>query len=127
MGMFWNMTPKDFKTYLDELGMSMVSSHCNIHQDFERKVDQAAEVGLSYLVCPWVGPQKSVEAWKQVTDDFNRCGEICRKAGLRFAYHNHEYTFKAFSGMIPHDFLMENTDPDLVDHEMDIYWVVRSA
>ena len=127
MGMFWNMTPKDFKMYLDDLGMTMVSSHCNIHQDFEKKVDQAASIGLSYLVCPWVGPQKSVEAWKEVTDKFNRCGEICRKAGLRFAYHNHEYTFKAFSGMIPHHFLMDNTDPDLVDHEMDIYWVVTGG
>lgn len=29
--------------------------------------------------------------------------------------------------MIPHDFLMENTDPDLVDHEMDIYWVVTGG
>lgn len=126
-GMFWNMAPKDFKMYLDDLGMTMVSSHCNINEDFERKVDQAAEVGMAYLICPWVGPQKTVEAWKDVTDKFNKCGEMCRKAGLRFAYHNHAYTFKAFSGMIPHEFLMENTDPDLVDHEMDIYWVVTGG
>jgi sugar phosphate isomerase/epimerase len=65
--------------------------------------------------------------WKTVTDLFNDCGRICKENGIRFAYHNHEYTFKSFSGMIPQDFLMQNTDPDLVDHQMDIYWVVTGG
>ena len=126
-GMFWNMPHTDFKKYLDDINLHMVSSHCSIFEDFEKKAAQAAEVGMEYLICPWVGPQKSVEDWKKVTDHFNECGKICQKNGIKFAYHNHEYTFKAFSGMIPHDFLMENTDPELVDHEMDIYWVVTGG
>ncbi len=126
-GMFWNMPHKDFKMYLDDLGLTMISSHCNIHEDFEKKAAQAAEIGMSYLICPYVGPQKSMEAWKKTTEKFNDCGRICKMNGIRFAYHNHAYTFKAFSGMIPHDFLMENTDPDLVDHQMDIYWVVTGG
>jgi len=126
-GMFWDMPPKDFKMFLDDLGLHMISSHCNIHEDFEAKAEQAAMVGMKYLICPYIGPQTSVENWKKVTDQFNKCGEICKKNGLRFAYHNHEYTFKAFSGMIPQDFLMENTDPELVDHQMDIYWVVTGG
>ncbi|GJM35269.1 MAG: sugar phosphate isomerase [Saprospiraceae bacterium] len=126
-GMFWDMPHTDFKTYLDDLGLEMVSSHCNIFENFETKAAQAAEIGMAYLICPWVGPQKSVEDWKKVTEKFNECGKICKDNGIRFAYHNHEYTFKAFSGMIPHDFLMENTDPELVDHEMDIYWVVTGG
>ena len=125
--MFWNMGHKDFKMYLDDLGMTMVSSHCNINENFVEKAAQAAEIGMSYLICPHIGPQKSMEAWKVVTDKFNECGRICQEAGIRFAYHNHAYSFVAFSGMIPHDFIMENTDPDLVDHEMDIYWVVTGG
>ena len=126
-GMFWDMPHKDFKMYLDDLGLDMISSHCNINENFEEKAGQAAEIGMKYLICPYIGPQTSVEAWQKVTDRFNACGEICRKAGIRFAYHNHAYSFKAFSGMIPHDFMMENTDPDLVDHQMDIYWVVTGG
>jgi len=126
-GIFWNMKPKEFKTYINDLGMEMVSSHCDIHSDFEQKAAEAAEAGLKYLICPFIGPQKSVEAWKEVTDKFNTCGEICQKNGIRFAYHNHAYSFKPFSGMIPQDFMMENTDPELVDHEMDIYWVVTGG
>lgn len=126
-GMFWNMSPKDFKMFLDDLGLTMISSHCNIRDNFEEKAAQAAEVGMAYLICPYIGPQKSMDEWKKVTDLFNDCGRICEKEGIRFAYHNHEYTFKSFSGMIPHNFIMENTDPDLVDHQMDIYWVVTGG
>lgn len=126
-GMFWDMPHTDYKKYLDDLGMEMISSHCNIHENFEEKAAQAAEIGMSYLICPYIGPQKSVEGWKKVTDQFNACGEICKKNGIRFAYHNHAYSFVAFSGMIPQEFMMENTDPDLVDHQMDIYWVVTGG
>ncbi len=126
-GMFWGMGNKGFKSYLDDIGLTMISSHVNIHKDFEVKAGQAAEIGMKYLICPYIGPQKSVEDWKKVKDKFNACGEICRKNGIRFAYHNHAYSFKAFSGMIPHDFMMDNTDPELVDHEMDIYWVVTGG
>ncbi len=126
-GLFWNMDHLDYKKYLDDIGIKMVSAHCDIHNDFEKKVNQAAEIGMDYLICPWIGPQKSVDDWKKVCDLFNSCGEICKKAGIRFAYHNHAYTFKSFTGMIPHEYLMDNTDPDLVDHEMDIYWVVTGG
>lgn len=126
-GLFWNMKNTEFKSYLDGLGLNMVSAHCNINENFEEKAAQAAEIGMKYLICPYIGPQTSVDNWKKVTDKFNACGEICNKNGIRFAYHNHAYSFKAFSGMIPHDFIMENTDPDLVDHEMDIYWVVTGG
>ncbi|MFT5167249.1 MAG: sugar phosphate isomerase/epimerase [Saprospiraceae bacterium] len=126
-GMFWDMGHLEFKKYLDGLGLNMVSSHCDIKKDFEVKAAQAAEIGMKYLICPYVGPQTSMDAWKTITDSFNECGAICKKNGIRFAYHNHAYSFKPFSGMIPHDFIMENTDPELVDHEMDIYWVVTGG
>lgn len=126
-GMFWGMKNTEFKSYLDGIGLNMVSSHVNINENFEEKAAQAAEIGMKYLICPYVGPQKSMDEWKKVTDKFNTCGDICKKNGIRFAYHNHAYTFKSFSGMIPHDFVMENTNPDTVDHEMDIYWVVTGG
>ncbi|MFK7808280.1 MAG: sugar phosphate isomerase/epimerase family protein [Saprospiraceae bacterium] len=126
-GMFWGMDASDFKSYLDDLGLKMSASHCSIGDDFEAKIDQAASIGMKYLVCPWVGPQKSTDDWKRVAERFNECGAICKKRGIKFAYHNHDYTFRAFAGMIPHDFLMENTNPELVFYEMDLYWVVTGG
>ena len=69
-GIFWNTPPKEFKMFLDDLGIRMVSSHCDIFENFEKKAADAAVVGLDYLVCPYIGPQTSIDAWKKVTDQF---------------------------------------------------------
>lgn len=126
-GMFWGKTNKEFQQYLQERNMQLISSHCDIHKDFETKAAMAGEIGVKYLVCPWKGPQTSIDAFKRFAEEFNRCGEICKKNGLRFAYHNHDYSFKPMDGIMGQDVMMVNTDPALVDFEMDMYWVVTAG
>lgn len=126
-GMFWGMSHTDFKKLMDDLGMKFVASHCNINQDFERKAAQAAEIGMKYLICPYLGPQKSIDDYKRAAETFNQRGEVCRKNGIRFAYHNHDYGFKSTDGQLPQDVMMQATNKDLVDFEMDIYWVVNAG
>lgn len=126
-GMFWGMGHTGFKNYMDELGMVIVSSHCDMNKDFERKAAEAAAIGMKYLVCPYLGAQKSLDDYKRFADTFNEKGEICRKNGIRFAYHNHDYSFKQLDGQYPQDVMMNNTDPATVDYEMDIYWVVTAG
>ncbi|OQP45648.1 sugar phosphate isomerase/epimerase family protein [Niastella populi] len=127
-GMFWGMSNKEFKKYMDELGMTIVSSHCNINNDFETKAAQAGEIGMKYLICPSLGgANKSLDDFKRAAEKFNACGEICKKNGLKFAYHNHGYSFETMEGQLPQDILMQNTNKDTVDFEMDIYWVVTAG
>jgi sugar phosphate isomerase/epimerase len=126
-GMFWGMTNKEFKAYMDSLGMTIITSHCDIKKDFERKAAESGEIGMKYLICPSIGPQKSIDDFKRFSDNFNNAGEICKKNGMRFAYHNHGYSFQPVDGQIPQDVLMQNTNPDLVDFEMDIYWVITGG
>ena len=126
-GMFWGMTAMEFKKYMKELDMNIISSHCNINKDFEKKAADAAAIGMKYLICPYLGPQKSLDEYKMKAEDFNKKGEICKKNGIRFAYHNHDYSFATVEGQIPQDVMLENTNPDLVDFEMDIYWVVTAG
>ncbi len=126
-GMFWGMGNKDFKKYMDDLGISIISSHCNNTVDFERKAAEAAEIGMKYLICPYKGAQKTIDQFKKFADEFNKSGEICKKNGIRFAYHNHDYSFKPVDGQVPQEVMMNNTDKNLVDFEMDIYWVVAAG
>lgn len=126
-GIFWGMSNKEFKNYMDELGMKIISTHCDITKDFERKAAEASEIGMKYLICPYKGPQKSIDDFKRIAEQFNGCGEICRKAGIRFAYHNHDYSFKPVDGQLPQTVMMDHTDKTLVDFEMDIYWVVAAG
>ena len=122
-GMFWGMTNTEFKKYIEGLGLNMISSHCNYKEDFEKKAAEAAEIGMKYLISPYVGPQKKVDDFKKIAEEFNQAGDICKKAGIRFAYHNHAYSFEPVEGQLPQDVMMQNTNPDTVDFEMDIYWV----
>ena len=126
-GMFWGMSNTDFKKYMDDLGMTIVSSHCDINKDFEKKAAEAAAIGMKYLLCPYKGPQKKLDDFRKFADEFNQKGEICKKNGIRFAYHNHDYTFKELEGQMPQDVLMNNTDPALVEYELDMYWVVAAG
>lgn len=126
-GFFWGMTNKEFKGLMDLLGMKMISTHCDHNKEFERKAAEAGEIGMKYLICPYIGPQKTLDDYKRHADSFNKAGEICKKNGLKFAYHNHGYTFELQDGQYPQDILMKNTDPELVDFEMDIYWVVTAG
>jgi sugar phosphate isomerase/epimerase len=121
-GLFWGMKHTEFKKVMDDLGMNFVSSHCENTMDFERKAAQAGEIGMKYLICPHKGAQPSIDNYKKFADEFNNCGEIAKKNGLRFAYHNHDYSFIPMNGVVPQDVMMKNTDPKIVDFEMDLYW-----
>lgn len=126
-GIFWGMSPTEFKSFMGDLGMTIISSHCNINTDFEKTVEMAATAGLSYLICPYLGPQPKMDDFKRFADRFNQCGELCKKAGMRFAYHNHDYSFKEMDGQLPQDVMMGIADPGLVDFQLDIYWIVKAG
>lgn len=130
LGMFWGMKNTEFKKYMDNLGMQIVSSHCNINKNFETKAAEAAEIGMKYLICPSLDNEKTMDndGYKKAAELFNRKGEICKSNGLRFAYHNHDQTFvQRPGGFIPQEVLLKESDPSLVDFEMDIYWVVTGG
>ncbi|WP_394993614.1 sugar phosphate isomerase/epimerase family protein [Emticicia sp.] len=135
-GVFWGMTAKEFKTYMDELGMNIISTHCNpeytmkkeTEKEFGKLVDDAASIGMKYLINPFLGSLKTADEWKKAAEGLNRQGEMAAKAGLRVAYHNHNFEFKKFAdGTMPEVILLEGTDPKLVDFEMDIFWVVKAG
>ena len=126
-GIFWGMQPKDFGSFLNDHNLKMVSAHCDWTENLSQKASEVASIGGKYVVCPWLGPQKTIEDYKNAADQFNKAGEICRKEGLRFAYHNHDYSFKELEGQIPQDIFMSYTDDALVDFEMDMYWVVTAG
>lgn len=126
-GIYWGMTNTEFKAYMDELGMKLVSAHCDASKDFEKKAAEAAAIGVSHLITPYLGAQKKMDDWKKIAENFNKYGEMAKKAGIRYAYHNHAYSFVTLEGQVPQDYILANTDAGLVDFEMDIYWVVTGG
>lgn len=126
-GIFWGMKPNEFKSFLSDQGLTFLSSHCNWKENVQEKAAQVASIGGKYLICPWLGPQKTIDDYKRFADEFNQTGEVCKKEGVKFVYHNHDYTFKEVEGQVPQDIFMDFTDADLVDFELDLYWVVTAG
>ena len=126
-GMFWGMKNTEFKKYISDQGLNMYSSHFGNTGDFEKKVADASEIGMKYLTLAYEGPGKTIDDYKKMAEDFNHKGELCKKSGLRFAFHNHDFSFRLLEGQYAQDVLINNTDPSLVDFEMDMYWVVAAG
>ncbi len=119
---FWGMSATEAKSFLGDIGVDMVSSHVGMKDATEELVAKAAEVGLKYIICPYIGMQKGLDGWKKIADDFNEKGELCKKYGLQYGYHNHSYSFAFVNGMKGQMILLENTDPELVCYELDMCW-----
>lgn len=129
-GSFYAHPAKEFRKMCADLGMVITSTHCGITvENAPMYADKAAEAGLEYLVLPSFNgrPDKTPEDFKKTAHEMNLIGEITKKAGIRFGYHNHNFEFRQKEGKQLYDLLLEETDPALVAFEMDIYWVVKGG
>ena len=134
-GVFWEMSPKEYHTFLGDHNLKSLSTHCNpqyaldpkLRDEFKKLVDDSAEIGLEYLVNPYMGFLKTNDEFKKATDGMNEIGEICSKSGLQYCYHNHHYSFMKVDGVYPQDIMMKGTEGGNVQFEMDIYWVVAAG
>ncbi|MBM1106448.1 sugar phosphate isomerase/epimerase [Aurantibacter crassamenti] len=124
-GHYYGLSPADMKKACEDLGMSLKSGHVALDDNFQKTMEEALAAGQPYLICSSL-PSKgqTIDNYKRVAEAFNKAGEDCKKLGLKFGYHNHEYEFESENGEVLYDVLMDNTDPDLVHMELDLGWVI---
>jgi sugar phosphate isomerase/epimerase len=97
----------------------------NLKENYQQLADEAAEGGLSYLVCSSI-PVSTMDEIKTAVDVFSKAGEACKKVGVQFAYHNHVTEFDEVEGHRPFDYILNNTDKDLVKMELDLAWATKA-
>jgi len=134
---FWGLKPDELKKILDENHLEPISGHFNMfpylktgeEAELKAAIDAAKILGLKYVTIPWLLPdmRTSAEDYKTLAKRLNHAGELCKNAGLRLAYHNHDFEFIKYGNETGMDILLKYTDKKLVDFEMDIYWVIRSG
>lgn len=132
---FYGYSAKEFKKLLGDLGMSMPSGHTVMgkqHWDATKKdftdlwkytVEDAAIVGQQFVISPWLDEslRKTSDDLKRYMEVFNKSGELCKKSGMKFGYHNHHFEFaEKFEGVSVYDIILSNTDPKLVMQQLDI-------
>jgi sugar phosphate isomerase/epimerase len=97
----------------------------NLKENYQELAEDAAEGGLSYLVCSSI-PVNTLDEIKTAVDVFNKSGEACKKEGVQFAYHNHTTEFDYVEGHRPFDYILANTDKNLVKMELDLAWATKA-
>jgi sugar phosphate isomerase/epimerase len=98
----------------------------NLTDNYQQLADEAAQGGLSYLVCASI-PVSSMDEIKKAVDVFSKAGEACKKNGVQFAYHNHQTEFDFVEGQRPFDYILNNTDENLVKMELDLAWATKAG
>lgn len=124
---YFNTPAKVLKKALEEYGLLPAGSHIGIEElrsNLDKAIDYSLEIGNNIIICPYLPEpmRNSTDAYKRTADLFNAIGERCRKQGITFGYHNHEYVFEKFDGEYGLDLLVKYTEPGLVDIQLDTFW-----
>jgi sugar phosphate isomerase/epimerase len=140
-GKFYNLSPADFKSLLDEMKLTAISSHQGTvtFENIDQQIADLKAAGVKYFVIPV--PPMGLFGHEEVTNRMtmkggaknlaqilDKLGEKCAAAGLQLLYHNHDFEFvKDADGTVVIDYLLENCNPKYVNFQMDLYWVTKAG
>ncbi len=139
-GKFYGMTPTEFKSTLDSLGLTAISAHMGMVtlDNADQLIADVKAAGITYFVIP-VPPMGMFTfdpatntlgingTAAELVDIMNTIGEKCHKAGLKLLYHNHDFEFVPLAdGTVIEEILLEQCNPEWVNFQMDLFWVTKA-
>jgi sugar phosphate isomerase/epimerase len=130
---YFDKSPQQIKEILSRNGLTSPSAHIDYPSltgdAWAKAIEGAKTIGHDYLINAWVDEsvRKEPGSWKRIAETYNRAGQISKKSGIQFAYHNHNFEFEPVDGKLPYDFLLETCDPKLVQMEMDLCWITSAG
>jgi sugar phosphate isomerase/epimerase len=129
---YFNHDLAKLRDKLNHVRLAAIACHVGM-ADVEAKWDgtlkAAKMLGHKWVVVASVSNRAfaSVDSLRELAARFNVAGRKADDAGIRLAYHNHDVEFKPVQGSVPYDILLAETNPKIVDFEMDIYWVTEGG
>jgi sugar phosphate isomerase/epimerase len=118
---------KKYAAVLKETGLKATGSHIQADghrpQKFDEFVGEAKELRIPAIGVPYVDVRPYQEDlagfWARFIDGLNESGEVCKKAGLTFYYHHHNFEFDPRFRAI--DLMHEKLTKDVL-LEIDCFW-----
>jgi sugar phosphate isomerase/epimerase len=125
---YGELSPEDLKITIDDFGLKASGAHVPFDSwdaDPEAVIADMHTLGSSHAILPIAPVEQRTDgaAVARLAESLNRWGELCRRAGVTFSYHNHDFEFAPLGGTTMWDVLVRETDPGLVYFELDLYWV----
>lgn len=122
------LPPHDLARVLDNEGLTC----CDTHEDSEELLTEPASIveRLKVLGCAsttYPSPKDqdfaSLEGIRRFCKALNRTGKLLGKEGISFSYHNHNMELHKVGGKTVLEWIIQETDPEAVELELDTYWV----
>lgn len=123
------ITVAEQKALLDRIGLQVIGSHAGFDTfDFDPDdiSDYLEEVNGGKYVAISLRFASRDEVLAKAAK-LNAVGERFSRRGVQLLYHNHDWEFTKFDGEYALDILLKETDPALVQMELDTYWVKRGG
>ena len=136
---FLNRNLKDLSKLLKTMGMTLSGAHTGTkllsentgdpEWDFWKKcADSLKSGGGTWAIQSYMpGAIETLDDLKRIVAHFNRVGEVCKKGGVKFAFHNHRETFGKVENETVLDYLIKNTDPKLMFFQLDLGHTVNGG
>lgn len=129
---YGGLTAVELKQGLDDLGLRVAASHIRLpilENDLEEEIEYQKILGNTHIVCPNIPPEKRTEeGYGELITFLNETGKRCHEEGITFSYHNHDHELvKLENGKQPLHWILEETNPDWVQTELDIYWLTKAG
>jgi sugar phosphate isomerase/epimerase len=126
------MDPALLRRTMNRLGLRSPSVHIGYDAllgQFDKSVAMAKTLGADTVVLPYMSDEhRNEQAWQVALPNFNRFAADLNKAGLGFAYHNHDFEFTVKPGGVSlYERFLKETDPSLVKIELDLYWAAHAG
>ncbi|MEL7110418.1 MAG: sugar phosphate isomerase/epimerase [Pseudomonadota bacterium] len=124
---FSTITPSELRAILDDIGLPSPITHADydsLANRPEQVVETAQALGCGTVVLPWINDdQRGLDQYKMHAEMLNNAGAVLNAAGIRVGYHNHQFEFFDLGdGQTGMEILLSETDPALVDFELDLFW-----
>ena len=127
----------EFKALCDKHGLKIVSTHHSIAMNPENEAEIMNQwravfeglnvMGAKYCVIPSFKLGETIEDLKAVCDYFNKVGALAKEYGLKLCYHNRAFEYEVVDGQVKWEYMIENTDPESVFFQMDVYWTTQGG
>jgi sugar phosphate isomerase/epimerase len=124
------LAPAAVRDLLAKNSLTSPSTHIGLQTGdaWKKSLDDTKAIGHDYITVPSLsGARATLDDWKRIAEQFNVAAAAAKAAGLRFAYHNHDFEFRPIAGAIPYDLLIAQTDPALVHFQVDVYWMTKAG
>ena len=153
-GSFYGKKPKEFRSIIHDMGMEWRSHHVvgsplklppnfkipngpdgkpislpammTLKDNAQELVDLVAEAGIPYIICSSINIETGDDI-KKSAELLNKSGELAKKAGLQFGYHNHATEFNITDGIVSYDYFTSQISADILQLELDLGWVLRAG